>query len=78
MLLALERRNVDLVFPTPEEMMTGLQERFGPLILAKRLLEAERYEALAADLRALLAAHHRGDGEVRIASEYLLVVGLEP
>jgi len=77
-LLALERRTVGLVFPSLGEMMTGLEERFGPLILAKRLLDGERYDALVADLRALLAAHHSGDGEVQIASEYLLVVGLKP
>ena len=77
-LLALERRTVDLTFPSLAATANGLQERFGPLILAKQLLEAERYDALVADLGALLAAHHSGDGEVRIAAEYLLVVGLKP
>jgi SAM-dependent methyltransferase len=78
-LLALERRTVDLVFPSLQAMLSGLEERFGPLILAKRLLEPQRYDALAGDLRALLdATHHGGDGEVRIAAEYLLVVGLKP
>ncbi len=77
-LLALERRTVDLVAPSADALLRHQQERFGPLIVAKSRLEAERYDALLADLRALLAAHHRGDGEVRVAAEYLLVVGLKP
>ncbi len=77
-LLALERRVVELVAPSAEAMVARQEERFGPLVVARRLLPAERYDALVADLRALLAAHHSGDGEVRIASEYLLVVGLKP
>jgi hypothetical protein len=77
-LLALESRTVDVVFESLEGMLAGLQERFGPLLLAQRLLAGDAYDALVADLRALLAAHHSGDGEVRIASEYLLVVGLKP
>jgi ubiquinone/menaquinone biosynthesis C-methylase UbiE len=77
-LLALERRHVDLAFGSLEAMLSALEERFGPLILARKMLPAERYDALVADLRALLAAHHGGDGEVVIAAEYLLVVGLKP
>ena len=77
-LLALESRTVDLVFGSLDDMLAGLQERFGPLVLAHRLLAVEAYDALVADLRALLAGEHGGDGEVRIAAEYLLVVGLKP
>jgi len=77
-LLTLERRTVELVASSAELLMSRLQERFGPLIIAQRLLEPERYEALLADLRALLATVHSGEGEVRIAGEYLLVSGLKP
>ena len=77
-LLALETRTVEVAFASLEEMLTGLEERFGPLVLARRLLAVRAYDALVADLRALFAAHHGGGGEVRIASEYLLVVGLKP
>ncbi len=77
-LLAMERRTVDFDFPSPADMLAGLQARFGPLILAQRLLEPARYDALVADLHALVEGRNAGDGEVRIASEYLLVVGLKP
>lgn len=77
-LLTLERRTVELHAPSAEALMSRQQERFGPLIIAQRLLEPERYEALLADLRALLATEHSGEGEVRIASEYLLAVGHKP
>jgi SAM-dependent methyltransferase len=79
-LLAIERRSVDFVFDSLEDALDGYAERFGPTILAKRVLEPERYQALAADLRALVEARNTGDGdgEVRVPSEYLLVVGLKP
>jgi cyclopropane fatty-acyl-phospholipid synthase-like methyltransferase len=44
---------------------------------ARRHAEAAG-EALLAELRALLATVHSGEGEVRIASEYLLAVGHKP
>jgi SAM-dependent methyltransferase len=79
-LLAIEQRSVDFVFESLEAATNGYEERFGPTILAKRVLEPERYEALTADLRALVETRNTGDGdgEVRIPSEYLLVVGLKP
>ena len=77
-LLALERRSIDFVFPSIELMISGFEEHFGPLVLSKRLLEADRYDALVVDLRALFERLDVGDGEVRIPSEYLLVVGLKP
>jgi ubiquinone/menaquinone biosynthesis C-methylase UbiE len=77
-LLALEPRTVDFVASSLDEMLAGFEERFGPLILARRLLEPERYGALVADLRALLEHRDDGDGELRVPSEYLLVVGLKP
>ena len=77
-LLALERRTVDFVFPSIEMMLSGFQEQFGPMVVSKRMLEADRYDALVADLRALFERLDVGEGEVRIPSEYLLVVGLKP
>ncbi len=77
-LLALERRSIDFVFPSIEMMISGFEEHFGLLVLSKQLLEADRYDALVADLRALFERLDAGDGEVRIPSEYLLVVGLKP
>ena len=77
-LLAMERRTVDVVFHSLDAMVTSLEQRFGPLIIAKRALEPERYGALVAELRTLIDASDTGDGEIRIPAEYLLVVGLKP
>jgi hypothetical protein len=77
-LLALERRTVDVAAPSLDAIMSRQEESFGPQILARQRLDADRYEALVADLRAHFAAQVSGDGEVRIAAEYLLVVGLKP
>ena len=77
-LLALERRTVDFVFPSIEKMMSSFQEQFGPMVVSRQMLEADRYTALVADLRALFERLNVGDGEVRIPSESLLVVGLKP
>jgi ubiquinone/menaquinone biosynthesis C-methylase UbiE len=77
-LLAIERRSIDFVFESTDGLMDDYEERFGPLVVARQALDAERYDALRADVRALFAALDVGDGEVRIPSEYLLVVGLKP
>ncbi|HWC26646.1 MAG TPA: methyltransferase domain-containing protein [Solirubrobacteraceae bacterium] len=76
--LALERRTVDFVYPSRDEMIADYEERFGPLVLAKRILEPASYAGLVEDLRALFEACDAGDGEVRIPAEYLLVSGLRP
>jgi ubiquinone/menaquinone biosynthesis C-methylase UbiE len=77
-LLAIETRTVDFVFASLDEMMDGYEQQFGPIVLARQALDAERYAALKADLRALVEACDTGDGDVRLPSEYLLVVGLKP
>jgi SAM-dependent methyltransferase len=77
-LLALERRTVDFVFPSMEKVTSSFEEQFGPLVLSRQLLPADRYTAVVADLRALFERLDVGEGEVRIPSEYLLVVGLRP
>jgi ubiquinone/menaquinone biosynthesis C-methylase UbiE len=77
-LLAIERRTVDFVLPLLDDLLDHYTNRFGPMVLAKRQLDADRYTALVADLRALFERLNVGHGEVRIPSEYLLVVGLKP
>jgi len=77
-LLALERRSIDFVFASVDEMMNGYEERFGPIVLARRSLDREAFGALMAGVRALVESLDVGDGEVRVAAEYLLVVGMKP
>ncbi len=76
-LLAIERRTIDFALEPLGGTIAGFEERFGPMAVARDLLDADRYAALAADLEALVAEGD-GDGGARIASEYLLVVGLKP
>jgi hypothetical protein len=47
-------------------------------VLAKQALDADAYDGLKADLTALVESFDVGDREVRIAAEYLLLVGLKP
>jgi hypothetical protein len=78
-LLGIERHAVEFVFATLDDMLAASEEHFGPLVLARRILEPQgRYDDLIADVRALLEQCDIGDGELRILGEYLLVVGLKP
>lgn len=77
-LLAVERCTVDLVAGSMEAMMADFERQFGPMVLAHQVLEERLYEALKAELIALVESFDTGEGEVRIPSEYLLVVGLKP
>ncbi len=77
-LLAIERRTVDFVLPSLEDLLDYYTTRFGPVVLAERRLDADRHGALVAELRELFERLDVGDGEARIPSEYLLVVGLKP
>jgi SAM-dependent methyltransferase len=78
-LLGIERHAVEFVFATLDDMLAAYKEHFGPLVLARRILEPQgRYDDLIADVRALLEQCDTGDGELRILGEYLLVVGLKP
>jgi SAM-dependent methyltransferase len=78
-LLGIERHDVEFVFPALDDMLAGYEEHFGPLVLARQILEPQgRYDELIAEVRALLEQCDVGEGELRIRAEYLLVVGLKP
>jgi len=77
-LLAIERRTVDLVSASMEEWMADYERQFGPMVLAQQVLDADAYDALKAQLIALVESFDTGDGEVRLPAEYLLVAGLKP
>jgi len=76
-LLGIERHAVEFVFATLADMVAAFTEHFGPLVLARQILE-RRYDDLIADVGELLQRFDVGDGELRIPAEYLLVVGLKP
>ena len=77
-LLAIEPRTVDLVAESPDAMIADYERQFGPMVLAQQILDARLYDALKADLVALVESFGTGDGEMRIPAEYLLVVGQRP
>jgi hypothetical protein len=77
-LLAMERRTIDFVHDSADAIVGDYERRFGPVVLAQKILDAEAYDALKSDLRTLVEEFDRGEGEVRLAAEYLLVVGLRP
>ena len=77
-LLSIERPSVDFVFDSIDGMLEDYEASFGPIVLARQALDDDRFAALRADVRALFESLDVGDGEVRIPSEYLLVVGQKP
>ena len=76
--LAIQRRTVDLVYESLDGMVAEYEQQFGPMVLARQVLDGAAYAALKAELRALVESFDSGDGELRIPAEYLLVVGLKP
>lgn len=78
LLLAFEQRSVDFVFASVDDMLAEYEEVFGPVVIARQALAPERYDALVADLRSLIERFDVGEGEARIPSEYLLIVGHKP
>ena len=77
-LLSFESDDVEFAFATVDDMVADYEQHFGPIVLARRVLEPGRYAALIADVRALVAQWDGGEGELRIRAQYLLVVGLKP
>lgn len=78
LLLAFENRSVDIVFPSIDEMVAEYDAVFGPMVLARKTLGSEKYDALLRDFRVLAEHLDIGEGEARIRAEYLLIVGHKP
>jgi SAM-dependent methyltransferase len=71
--LEFERDDVMFHFDSAEEYVSLYEEKFGPVLMAKRALEPEgRWEALRDDMIALFETHDTADG---LAGEYLAVTG---
>jgi ubiquinone/menaquinone biosynthesis C-methylase UbiE len=72
-----EQRTVDMVFESAEAAVEKYSTQFGPVVMAKAMLEPQgRWDAMADDLLAFFRANAepRGDG-VATAAEYLAVTG---
>lgn len=80
--LDFERLEAEFGFGDAEQAVGEYEAWFGPIVLAKRTLEAEgqgRWPQLRADLLALFEASGRRDsGGLAFAGEYLLIQGRRP
>jgi ubiquinone/menaquinone biosynthesis C-methylase UbiE len=67
---------VSFVFPTPDEATASYTERFGPLLVARGMLEPRgAWEPLVADIRAFFDGLVAADGTVTMPGDYLLIHG---
>lgn len=78
LVLATESLSIDFVFESVDAMLAFYEANLGPLVTAKAALDPQRYDALRADLRALIAELDAGEGETRVPAPYLLVIGHKP
>ena len=73
-----ERRTVEIAGESPEAMLELYEHKFGPVVMAKEVLEPQgKWQALADDLLALFRRImvDRGDGRLAWPSDYLLITG---
>jgi ubiquinone/menaquinone biosynthesis C-methylase UbiE len=78
LLLAQERRTVDLRGPSRDAMIAMYDHAFGPFVLARRALGDARFAVVLEDVRALVEEFDQGEGELHIEAEYLLTVAHRP
>jgi ubiquinone/menaquinone biosynthesis C-methylase UbiE len=78
LVLAIEPHSVDLVFASVDDMVDRFAASFPPIVDAKAALEAAEFDALLAELRALIVELDVGDGETRVPATYVLVTGHKP
>jgi hypothetical protein len=78
LLLAQERRWVDLHPPSADAMIAMYDYAFGPFIMARRALGDEAFGAVLNDARALVQEFDEGETEPHIRAEYLLTIAHRP
>lgn len=67
---------LDMTFTSVDEAVHLYTERFGPLLVARELLEPQgRWQALVDDLRTFFAERTRPDGSTDLLAEYLMSMG---
>ena len=78
LLLAQERRYVDLRPPSADALVAMYDYAFGPFIMARKALGDEAFGAILEDARALIQEFDEGEGETHIRAEYLLTIAHRP
>jgi SAM-dependent methyltransferase len=74
--LAFEREEVVLRFGSLDEAVGSYEREFGPIVMARKRLDPDDFDALIVDLRALLARLDTGaGGHCTIPAEYLVITG---
>lgn len=74
--LRFEDAAVTFKFDSADDAVETFEEKFGPIVTAKRMLEPEgKWEALRADLRAQFEEELAAGGEAGYPGEYLLTLG---
>lgn len=78
LLLAQERRAVDLRPPSADLMIALYNQAFGPFIAAREALGDAAFAAVEDDARALIAEFDVGEDVPHIRAEYLLTIAHRP
>jgi SAM-dependent methyltransferase len=78
LLLAQERRYVDMRPPSVDALLAMLDYAFGPFIMARKALGDEAFGIVLQELRALTQEFDEGEGETYIRAEYLLTIAHRP
>jgi SAM-dependent methyltransferase len=77
--VATERRSLRFEGPSPEALVTQLEESAPPTVAARAVLPADRWEEMRRELRELVGRSNPArDGPVAIESEYLLILVRRP
>jgi len=78
LVLAIEPASVDLCAESADALLAEMEEGFAPLAAAKAELEPQRYDELRTQAHALIEELDDGEGETRVASAYVVVIGHKP
>jgi SAM-dependent methyltransferase len=78
LLLAQERRDVEMRPPSVDALLAMLDFAFGPFIMARRALGDEAFGIVLNEIRALAQEFDEGEGETLIRAEYLLTIAHRP
>lgn len=77
--LAIEHDRLDLRFDSADAATREYTERFGPLVVARALLEPEGgWTELVMDVAAFFSRHARPGGGVVVEGDHLVIVGQAP